>query len=463
MGMYDKNLWTDIFLPLGLTALGGWRQEEAERETRAANIARWNQTIYGGPGPEGQGYLPGYMQREDEVRDYMNRAYNREQRRIAALRRAGTARGEQLTDRIVGYARDLEGEGVEEARDRYGTVMTDVDRFGEGLVDRYGEQALASAVGYGNRTGEVLRTLDTLAANLQSGYGERYRRGLENLDGAGEQERQDIDTRWQAATSRDMADLVSRGLRSTTLAPSLAMGRERERSADVGRLEERLRQERQALDERLSGDMLLATERLGGLRAGYGAALRGDELAAAERMGDRVAQAYGNWGANRAAYGTGLSGDVLNTIAQLGGMRLGYERDMFSGEYQNWLNLQQMQNNVLSNQAANRINLYSQLPLARLQAMAARSDPMPSTNTLLQMANALSAGAGGTPQMAANSATPWITGGLGAAGALGSYFFHLLPYVEQDPLYKSALGSLTFPPPDGPTTVYYSGNNKVYS
>jgi prepilin-type N-terminal cleavage/methylation domain-containing protein/prepilin-type processing-associated H-X9-DG protein len=50
-----------------------------------------------------------------------------------------------------------------------------------------------------------------------------------------------------------------------------------------------------------------------------------------------------------------------------------------------------------------------------------------------------------------------------AAGALGSYFFHLLPYVEQDPLYKSALGSVTFPPPDGPTTVYYSGNNKVYS
>ena len=50
-----------------------------------------------------------------------------------------------------------------------------------------------------------------------------------------------------------------------------------------------------------------------------------------------------------------------------------------------------------------------------------------------------------------------------AAGALGSYFFHLLPYVEQDPLYKSALGSVTFPAPDGPTVVYYPGNNKVYS
>jgi prepilin-type N-terminal cleavage/methylation domain-containing protein len=50
-----------------------------------------------------------------------------------------------------------------------------------------------------------------------------------------------------------------------------------------------------------------------------------------------------------------------------------------------------------------------------------------------------------------------------ARGAFGTYFFHLLPYVEQDDLYCSALGSLPFPPPDGPTTVYYPGNNNVYS
>src|SRR5438876_3291243 len=29
-----------------------------------------------------------------------------------------------------------------------------------------------------------------------------------------------------------------------------------------------------------------------------------------------------------------------------------------------------------------------------------------------------------------------------AAGAFGTYFFHLLPYVEQDNLYRSALGSV---------------------
>jgi prepilin-type N-terminal cleavage/methylation domain-containing protein len=48
-------------------------------------------------------------------------------------------------------------------------------------------------------------------------------------------------------------------------------------------------------------------------------------------------------------------------------------------------------------------------------------------------------------------------------GVFGTYFFHLLPYLEQDNLYKSALGSVPFPPPVGPTIAYYPGNNNVYS
>jgi prepilin-type N-terminal cleavage/methylation domain-containing protein len=50
-----------------------------------------------------------------------------------------------------------------------------------------------------------------------------------------------------------------------------------------------------------------------------------------------------------------------------------------------------------------------------------------------------------------------------ARGAFGTYFFHLLPYLEQEPLYRSALGPVPFPLPDGPTTVCYPGNNDVYS
>jgi prepilin-type N-terminal cleavage/methylation domain-containing protein len=47
-------------------------------------------------------------------------------------------------------------------------------------------------------------------------------------------------------------------------------------------------------------------------------------------------------------------------------------------------------------------------------------------------------------------------------GAFGTYFFHLLPNLEQDSLFRSALGVVRFPPPGGATTVHYPGNNKVY-
>jgi prepilin-type N-terminal cleavage/methylation domain-containing protein len=50
-----------------------------------------------------------------------------------------------------------------------------------------------------------------------------------------------------------------------------------------------------------------------------------------------------------------------------------------------------------------------------------------------------------------------------AGGAFGTCFFHLLPFIEQGDLYRSALGSVPFPAPDGPTAVYYPGNNDVYS
>jgi prepilin-type N-terminal cleavage/methylation domain-containing protein len=48
-------------------------------------------------------------------------------------------------------------------------------------------------------------------------------------------------------------------------------------------------------------------------------------------------------------------------------------------------------------------------------------------------------------------------------GAFGTYFFHLLPFVEQDNLYRDAMGPVSFPPPIGTTTACYPGNNNVYS
>jgi prepilin-type N-terminal cleavage/methylation domain-containing protein len=50
-----------------------------------------------------------------------------------------------------------------------------------------------------------------------------------------------------------------------------------------------------------------------------------------------------------------------------------------------------------------------------------------------------------------------------ANSTFGTYFFHLLPYVEQDPLFRRSLGTAPFLSPVGPTTLYYPGNSNVYS
>jgi len=43
----------------------------------------------------------------------------------------------------------------------------------------------------------------------------------------------------------------------------------------------------------------------------------------------------------------------------------------------------------------------------------------------------------------------------------GQHFFHLLPYLEHDDLYQLAWGPV--PQPSGPITMYFPGNNEVYS
>src|SRR5262245_12723526 len=50
-----------------------------------------------------------------------------------------------------------------------------------------------------------------------------------------------------------------------------------------------------------------------------------------------------------------------------------------------------------------------------------------------------------------------------ANATFGTYFFHLLPYVEQDPLFRSSFDTAPFLSPVGPTTLHYPGNNNVYS
>jgi prepilin-type N-terminal cleavage/methylation domain-containing protein len=60
----------------------------------------------------------------------------------------------------------------------------------------------------------------------------------------------------------------------------------------------------------------------------------------------------------------------------------------------------------------------------------------------------------------------WLPPGMGftpfaTSGVWAQHFFHLLPYLEQNNLYQRALGPVQLP--TGPITMYFPGNNTVYS
>lgn len=50
-----------------------------------------------------------------------------------------------------------------------------------------------------------------------------------------------------------------------------------------------------------------------------------------------------------------------------------------------------------------------------------------------------------------------------ANSTFGTFFFHLLPYLDEDALFRKSLDTTPFLAPVGPISVYYPGNNSVYS
>jgi hypothetical protein len=93
-------------------------------------------------------------------------------------------------------------------------------------------------------------------ADILKGYNERYSTAMGNLNNAGVQEAADINEASMKQGSGIQQNLVASGLAGTTIAPTMAMGVERERVNEQGRLNERIRKERLAVQSGLSGDTL---------------------------------------------------------------------------------------------------------------------------------------------------------------------------------------------------------------
>jgi prepilin-type N-terminal cleavage/methylation domain-containing protein len=80
-------------------------------------------------------------------------------------------------------------------------------------------------------------------------------------------------------------------------------------------------------------------------------------------------------------------------------------------------------------------------------------------DTYKRLPPALGFNAGSAPTLVANPATNY---GVPANSAFGNAVFHLLPFIEQGPLYNSSLGNVTLSIGATVNGIYFPTNNTVY-
>lgn len=105
--------------------------------------------------------------------------------------------------------------------------------FNSEFFKKYEDAYAAAKAANEKRYGEIL-----------SGYDKQYA----SLEGAGKQEGLDISERWKNANTQGQQGLVSSGLSSTTVAPTLAAGYVKREGQDQSRLQERIQQQRLGID-----------------------------------------------------------------------------------------------------------------------------------------------------------------------------------------------------------------------
>jgi len=174
---------------------------------------------------------------------------------LAALDEA-TNRMNLLGQQAMSTFGGLKAEDLLAAQQRYDTTM--------GLLGTLGSQ--------------TTQRFEELMGQDVSGYQQRYNTAMQMLEGMGEQERRDIMRQYDTLARQNAQQLVSRGLGSTILMAGSKTATERERRGALGRLDERLRQQRLGTHAALSGDTLAAQGRWTSALANLANTLRGETV-----------------------------------------------------------------------------------------------------------------------------------------------------------------------------------------
>jgi len=107
------------------------------------------------------------------------------------------------------------------------------------------------------RYGDISNQYGTQRAD----YEKRLATGMGYLDTAGVQQSKDIAANWEAEKGKGVQNLVDSGMYNSTIQPTMKMGYETQKQADLARLNENLNQQRLQTYGQLSGDALSSNQR----------------------------------------------------------------------------------------------------------------------------------------------------------------------------------------------------------
>lgn len=176
----------------------------------------------------------------------------------------------------------------------------------------YGEEATTKR--FGDALGPTLDNLQSLQpasaegfASLVEGFSGREDKLISMLEGFGDQERKDINRRFDLIGSNAQAGLQARGLSTSTIAPSIAQSNAAEKSNTLSKFEERLQGQKIDLATLLSGDTLSAQKAGITEASDIGLAVAGET--------GRIGQAGFNAGSD--AFGTLISNELNFAAAPL--------------------------------------------------------------------------------------------------------------------------------------------------
>ncbi len=247
---------------------------------------------------------------------------------LAGLNDAGQ-QGGNLAAQLLNLGQYARGETeIANLRNR---ILPQIEAISKWAPAAYGDITNAAAARYGSfasdlfsrydATGSGIQSyFDNLSGNIDKGYQDRLDRNLKYLEGAGAQERKDIQRRFAEENASMTRSLNERGLGGTTVLPSLRGGLKRQESDSIGGLEERLRQQRLNTDATLSGDQLASRMALGQ----YGTNLRRD----IGLGGISLRQGVGQYGLDQAL---GNDQNLFNIRAQYGMLPLQTDRELTGG------------------------------------------------------------------------------------------------------------------------------------